>query len=121
MNKMCSIEIALVIALIACTILIFFIIGFFISARSTIKKLEKTLDSLGDQPKQLLEHTTAISRDLENKLKELEPLFHHASKLGETMEQRRCYTQKTENAPIAELIDWALLGTALWQKFTNRR
>jgi len=119
-------EILLLILTIIFVILAGFIINLVIAATKTLKEVNQAILPL-----------KAISMDLTQKMNYLNPLFRAVSNLGEGLEVKtaalkeqhnwNCVSEKIiaekekSDDTVADLIEWAVLGVSIWQKFKRRR
>lgn len=117
-------EILLLILTIVFVILAGYLINLIIAATKTLEEAKKALSPLNE-----------ISLDLQKKISYLDPLFRAVSNLGEGLEMKtaslkeqhywKCVSQNVNKEKsddtVADLIEWALLGAGIWQKFKGRR
>lgn len=137
-------DIILLIVAIAFLILVIFLAQFLYTACTTLKNANQVLDSVKNQldnfenhPRDLVHSVNEITQDVNRKMKCIDPWFRLISQLGEVAENKACsFTQKgildrfkekvsenpeAKNFTDSDLIEFALLGLKLWQKFQTRR
>lgn len=141
---MTTVEILLVAVMISFIVLIIFTIKFICSGCKTLKKINQTTDSIQKQldhldhePKNLLHHTNEILVDIHHKMKHLDPLFRALSNIGEEVECKTAIAKEKsffsffktkssawnelEENKVVECLEWALVGINLWKKFKKGR
>lgn len=135
-------EIIFIVLTVAAFVLLIFLVRFIWSATITLGKLNRTLstvqkqlDSLGQEPRQLLHQVNAITKDVHQKMQNIDPLFRALSNLGEGLEDRTY--QFKENSThhskkklddsdthqedyIKAFSDLSILGIKLWKKLKQR-
>lgn len=141
---MSVVEIIFLIIAISFVVLVIFFIKLFCSASKTLDKatqtiesLQRQLDDLGHEPRNLIRHANEISANTVEKMKQLNPFFRAIANIGEEIEYKTAQSKETllcrhlrsksygaseaRESQLAELIEWGLLGVSIWQKFKERR
>lgn len=113
---MSPIEISIIACTVAFILLVVYLITVLVSVKATLSHVNQTLDCLQKD----LTTCHEISTDIQGKLKKIDPFFHAAFLWGESIEQRQRYKAEAQETRTAELLQWAVLGADLWQKFTRR-
>jgi uncharacterized protein YoxC len=122
---MTPIEIACLVSALAFVVLVIFLARFLHTTCKTLQKAAKTLDDLD-----------AVTRDVEGKMKCLDPLFRAASNVGEGLEFKTsafknvCFckacrarldaSNACEESASAKWVHLALMGANIWQDFKTR-
>ena len=141
---MTTVEIILLVVAIAFVFLSIYLVRLICASCKTLSKinqtvdsLQKQLDDLGHEPRDLIHHVNEISADVQGKMKSIDPLFRAVSNVGEELELRTAllkekslykyfrsksasFSSLEDDTPV-EFIEWALLGINLWQKFKRGR
>jgi uncharacterized protein YoxC len=135
-------EIIWLVVAVFIVLLIIFIIKFLIDLSKTQKSVDLTLgtvqkqiNNLGDEPRDLIHNANQITSDIHHKMKCLNPLFHTVSNVGENFEyqtsnlKERSYWRSvkekieleeppsTPTDKASDLANWALMGLKVWQNF----
>lgn len=126
-------EIILLIVAIAFVILVVFLVMLTWNAIKTLNNVNQALGNLKDEPGNILRNATEITSDLNHKMKCLNPFFHSLSNVGQGLEFRTNRIKKeayiksletkyeNEESSIPEVLEFALRGLSLWQKYQNKR
>jgi uncharacterized protein YoxC len=139
-------DICLIIISLSFFVLVIYLILLIVSLRKTLSKvnrsmvlLQKRVEELGHQPRDLIHTINAISADVYGKLRSLDPLFRSLHNVGEGVENKtKSFKEKTfwvpgreklrdefqdedDHGTASDLLDWALLGVNIWQKFKKKR
>lgn len=106
----------------------------FDSINATLRPIQRHTEELCNQTECLIEQTTALTNDVNNKLEALDGVFNSLSHVGNHLEnltknfdsqlkERPLAPEPEEHpsVPVEEMFEWVLLGCQIWQKFKKRR
>ena len=129
---------------LAFVVLVIFLAKFLYTSCKTLQKVTQTLeavqkqvDDLGHEPRDILHHTNEIALDIQTKMKCINPLFRALSNIGEGLEHKtamhrgicvcRCCKAELDASDVVEentvtqCIHLALLGARILQDLKTRR
>lgn len=134
-------EIIFLVIGIAIVVLVIFLVRTLFIAGKTLKKVnhlivsvQKQVDNLGHEPRNLLRNVNDISSDFNSKMKCLNPLFGAVEDVGEGLQfktnsfkerfqQNRVKEERNvdgEDEPYKDLVDLVTLGVKFWSKYKKR-
>lgn len=124
-------EIILLIFALAFVLLVIFLAKLLNTASNTLSSVQKQIEDLGHEPRNLVRHANEIAVNLNHKLKNLDPLFHTVANIGEALE---CKTTRSPQPEHGEKVQWnseeskwsdvadlVIAGANLWQKIKRSR
>lgn len=122
-------EIILLVIAIAFVVLVGFVISLIVNTNKTLAKVNVILDGLEEEPKNLL-------KNINYKLKCLDPIFNVASHLGQglefkasafkegmywkSMKEKLDIGEEHDKSGVSEVVDCAMLGLNLWKKYKGK-
>ena len=118
---MSTLEIIVLVAVVAFFILAIFGAMFLYSTckamqkvTQTLESIKKQIDDLDHEPRELLHHANEITSNVHGKMKCLDPIFHSVKRVGEGLEER-------DQDTLVESVDLAIKAIRLWQDIKKRR
>lgn len=142
-------EISVAIIAIAFVALVLYVIALIKALRVTLGQVNQTLvevrkqlDEVGNEAKEVIEHTNQLSFDLKQKMESLDSLFKSVANIGDVLEHQTAslkkgsveakhssldFTETEKKTPlpglikVADILELAGMGIRLWQKLKKRR
>jgi uncharacterized protein YoxC len=134
---MTPVDIAITLSALAFVVLVVFLARLLHSTCKTLQKVQKQLDDLGHEPRDVLLNTNQLANDIQAKMKCLDPLFYALANVGVGLESKtaslcdsavcRCCRAKltaekaNEETTAMRYARLALLGASIWQDLQTRK
>lgn len=138
---MTAADISLVIIALAVIVLVIFLAKFLFAATKTLRRLNSTLGAvnkqielIGREPRNLMHNVNAIAGDMRDLLNCLNPFFRSISNVGEGLEYKtsnfkekvleknskeKDFDDEEDEATIGDAVKLGLKGLSLWKKYSK--